>query len=156
MAVMAGKIRPPERVRGRRPLWPRARLLATGAPVPMKSLRSTSPTSRAALLAIACALAACATQSALDRSGELSRLGDHHIAMFEAERMRDAALRGGVADPEIERHYASVRARFLLEEGRRMIFVEQEEEALALLSGYLAWRPDDPEALELIEQAKKE
>jgi tetratricopeptide (TPR) repeat protein len=101
-------------------------------------------------LLLALLFTGCASSSALDRSRDYSSHGDAFRAFEILDAEREARQKAGeTTDEEFEREYSSARQRFLVDRARRLIFLEQEVEAIVDLAKVLQVDPDNREALVL-------
>lgn len=108
----------------------------------------------ALLLPVLLSLGSCSTTTAIDESLELSRRGQHHRAYDLLNAERNRAMRAGEAvDPALVKVWLDARLIHLLENGRRFIFLELDDEALVALAGVLAIDPGHVEAKRLRERA---
>jgi hypothetical protein len=99
-------------------------------------------------------LSACAVQSAIDQSETYARLGDHERAFRVLDDFRNAELAAGATpSAELEAARQAAWQRHLLERARKLIFIEQEDAALADLRTLTALAPDYPEAAILRDRA---
>lgn len=101
-------------------------------------------------------VAACGTNSAIERSREYLEEG-FLVQAFEVvdDARRDCLADGRKVDPELQRIHDELLQRVLVDAGRQAIYANEEERGLELLNKALALQPGDEVALALIDRAHR-
>lgn len=101
-------------------------------------------------------LVACASHSAIEKSRDHARLGEHVRAFEVLDQARNEQLAdGGVVDDELEAAHAAARVQYLLSRAQQNIFQEKEDQALVDLAEVAAVAPDHPRIASLRERANR-
>lgn len=99
-------------------------------------------------------LSACGTNSAIERSQHMARLGDHERAFLVLDEALEAERQAGdTPSPELEEAHRIAFLRHLRERARAHIFAEREDAALADLATLEQLAPGYPGAEKLRERA---